>query len=485
MTIRTRFAPSPTGYLHLGSARTALFNWAFARHHEGVFVLRVEDTDRERSTAESERAVLDGLRWLGLDWDEGPTRQSERGERHAEVIEDLLARSRAYRCICTREELEERKQRAEGRRAYNGTCRDKEYGPDCGAHTVRLRLPLDADLSWDDLVFGPSGQEAAQVGDMIIRRSDGGPLYNLAVVVDDIDMNITHVIRGGDHHPNTPLQIAIYQAMGAPLPYFAHVPLIVGPSGKKLSKRRDPVSIQDFRDQGVLAQALRNWLVRIGWSHGDDEVFSQDDIARLFDLDSVGRSAAQADPGKLEWLGMHYLKELPMPELLTSLDPYLEPLTGAPAPRDPGFAMLLDLLRERSTTLCEMASQARFAAVDSVETDEKAAKKFLKPASLPILESLSKRLSELVAAPSGTPNPGDASSWSETGIEQVFEAVRAEHDDIGMGKLAQPVRVAVTGTSVSPGIYETLVALGKDKTVRRIDETIERVRSSNPGNPGN
>ena len=351
MAVRTRFAPSPSGYLHLGSARTALFNWAFARHHEGVMVLRIEDTDRERSTREAEQAVLDGLRWLGLDWDEGPFRQSELAERHAGVIEELLAGGAAYRCVCTRAELEERKQRAEGRRAYDGTCRDQDYGPDCGPHTVRLRLDEDADLSWDDLVFGPSGKEAAEIGDTIIRRSDGGALYNLAVVVDDIDMGISHVIRGADHHANTPLQIAIYRAMGAKLPHFAHVPLIVGPSGKKLSKRRDPVSLQDFRDQGVLPQALRNWLVRIGWSHGDDEIFSQDDIARLFDLDSVGRSAGQADAGKLEWLGMHYIKALPMPELLAALDPYIEQLTGSPAPRTRGFELLLDLLLRRDGPL--------------------------------------------------------------------------------------------------------------------------------------
>ena len=475
MAIRTRFAPSPTGYLHLGSARTALFNWAFARHHDGVFVLRIEDTDRERSTLESEQAVLSGMEWLGLDWDEGPFRQSERPERHAEVIEDLLARGRAYRCICTREELEERKQKADGRRAYDGTCRDKQYGADCGPHTVRLRLPEDADLSWDDLVFGPSGQEAAQIGDMIIRRSDGGPLYNLAVVVDDFDMAISHVIRGADHVPNTPLQIAIYRAMGAPLPLFAHVPLIVGANGKKLSKRRDPVSIQEFRERGVLAQALRNWLVRIGWSHGDDEIFSMDEIARLFDLDSVGRAAAQADPGKLEWLGRHYIKELPMPELLTELDPHLERLTGSPAPRTPGFALLLDLLRERSTTLSEMAEQARFAVVDRIETDQKAAKKFLKPTALPILESLSKGLAGLSA------NADDADgAWNEASIEKVFESVRAEHGDVGMGKLAQPVRVALTGTSVSPGIYQTLVAVGQPLTLSRIDDTITRLQSSAP-----
>ena len=465
MTIRTRFAPSPTGYLHLGSARTALFNWAFARHHQGTFVLRIEDTDRERSTPESERAVLEGLEGLGLEWDEGPFRQSERSERHAEQIEKLLAENKAYRCVCTREELEERKQRAGGRRAYDGQCRDLGLEADCGPHTVRLRLDPDADLSWDDLVFGMSGQEAAQVGDMIIRRSDGTPLYNFAVVVDDIDMEITHVIRGADHQPNTSLQIAIYRALGAVLPAFAHAPLMVGASGKKLSKRRDPVSIQEFEKQGYLPQALCNWLVRIGWSHGDDEIFSKDDIVRLFDLSGIGRSSAQADTGKLDWLNQHYIKSLPDADLLTALDPFLVRLTGSPAPRSPAFTRLASLLRERSQTLEEMAEKARFAVIDEITMEAKAVGKHLKPACLPILESLHEQLQQL-------------DTWDEAALERAFEAVRQNQGDISMGKLAQPVRVAVTGTSVSPGIYETLDALGREKTLSRISAAISLVRSS-------
>ena len=267
--IRTRFAPSPTGYLHLGSARTALFNWAFARHHAGVFLLRIEDTDRERSTAESEAAVIDGLKWLGLDWDEGPFRQSDRADRHAEVIEQLLENGNAYRCVCTKEDLEARKQAtldAGGKWTYDGKCRDAGHGADCGEHTVRLRLPTEGMLGFDDLIFGPSGQDASEIGDKIIRRSDGGALFHLAVVVDDMDMKISHVIRGADHHPNTPFQVALYQALGVEPPQFAHVPLIVGPSGKKLSKRRDPVSIDLFREQGYLPDGMRNWLIRLGWS---------------------------------------------------------------------------------------------------------------------------------------------------------------------------------------------------------------------------
>ena len=465
MSVRTRFAPSPTGYLHLGSARTALFNWAFARHHQGCFVLRIEDTDRERSTTESERGVLRGLEWLGLGWDEGPFRQSERSERHANQIERLLAEDKAYRCICTREELEERKQKADGRRAYDGRCRELGLGPDCGLHTVRLRLDPNEDLSWDDLVYGPSGQEAAQVGDMIIRRSDGTPLYNLAVVVDDIDMGITHVIRGADHQPNTPLQIGIYRALGAPLPAFAHVPLIVGASGKKLSKRRDPVSIEEFQAKGYLPEALRNWLVRIGWSHGDDETFSSDEIISLFGLEAVGRSSAQADPDKLLWLNQHYLKVMTQDLLLAALDPFLIELAGNPAPRTPEFARLVDLLRERSQTLEEMAEKAVFAVAEEISMDAKAVKKHLKPACLPILESLEQELGQL-------------RSWNESEMGNAFETVRLKQGDVSMGKLAQPIRVAVTGTSVSPGIYETLEALGREKTLARIATAITLARSS-------
>jgi glutamyl-tRNA synthetase len=303
--VRTRFAPSPTGFLHVGSARTALFNWAYARRHGGVFVLRIEDTDRERSTLESERAVLDSLRWLGIGWDEGPFRQSARRERYDAAVEGLLASGRAYRCVCTQESLAERREQtlAAGRSwVYDGRCRELALGPQCGSHTVRLRLPADEWLGWNDLVFGESGQQASEIGDMNIRRSDGHPLYNLAVVVDDLEMEITQVIRGADHLGNTCFQIALYRALAAEPPEFAHVPLIVGPGGKKLSKRRDPVSVQDYHEEGYLPQALCNWLIRIGWSHGDQEVFSRDEIQRLFDLDAINRSSAQADPAKLQWL---------------------------------------------------------------------------------------------------------------------------------------------------------------------------------------
>jgi glutamyl-tRNA synthetase len=464
--VRTRFAPSPTGFLHVGSARTALFNWAWARRHGGALVLRIEDTDRERSTRESEATIVDGLAWLGIDWDEGPLRQSERRERYAEVIDSLLANGRAYRCQCTPAELEERKAAViagGGKWTYDGRCRDLDLGPDGGPHTVRLRLPEDGRLDWDDLVFGDSGQATGEIGDRIIRRSDGDPLYHLAVVVDDLDMNISHVIRGADHHANTPFQLAIYRALECEPPLFAHVPLIVGPGGKKLSKRRDPISVQDLRDQGYLTEAMVNWLVRIGWSHGDQEIFSQDEIAGLFALESVNRSSAQADPAKLSSLNQHHIQALPVGDLTRRLLPFLEAEAKRQVKPTEALEKLVDLLRDRSRTLVEMAQQALFWVHDDVPYEEKAARKHLTKAAEPVLRDLHDRLAEV-------------DSWSEDALEKVFEDVRARHGDLGMGKLAQPVRVAVTGRAASPGIFETLAVLGKPRTVGRLAEALHYLR---------
>jgi len=471
--VRTRFAPSPTGFLHLGSARTALFNWAFARHHGGRFVLRIEDTDRARSTAESEAGLIDGLHWLGLDWDEGPYRQSERAVRHGEVIEQLIAEGKAYRCVCTKDELEARKQatlEAGGKWTYDGRCRDAGHGPDCGEHTVRLRLPESGLLGWNDLVFGPSGQDASEVGDKIIRRSDGDALFHLTVVVDDVDMGITHVIRGADHHPNTPFQLAIYEAMGAPLPQFAHVPLIVGPSGKKLSKRRDPVSIEAYREQGYLPEGLRNWLVRLGWSHGDDELFSREEIIEKFDLDGVGRASGQADPDKLAWVNQQHIKRAPIDELLAGLEAHWAKYIDPKPERDERLIAAIDLNRERARTLDEMASLCAVLLREEVDLSSEASaaavKKHLKPAALPLVESLYAALSKL-----------DVDEWSESQLESVFEAVAAHHGDVKLGKIAQPVRVAITGGPVSPGIYETMVVIGRSRCLPRLERAIEGMRA--------
>jgi glutamyl-tRNA synthetase len=463
--IRTRFAPSPTGFLHLGSARTALFNWAFARRHGGHFILRVEDTDRQRSTSESEAQLIDGLQWLGLDWDEGPIRQTERRARHDEAIEQLLERGAAYRCRATPQQIEAEREKAlaAGQKffVFQSPDRDADLGPDCGPHAVRLKVPREGFLGWNDLVFGESGQDADEIGDLVIRRTDGSPLFYLTGAVDDIDMGVTHVIRGADHHSNTPFQIALYRALGAEPPRFAHVPLIVGESGKKLSKRRDPVSVQQFRADGYLAQALDNWLVRLGWSHGDDEIFSLDDIARLFSLEAVGRAPARADASKLQWLNQHYIKELPSDELFEAVRPFVEDLVGGPVERTPAVDKVLDLLRERSKTLAEMADLGRWMWLDPESVEPKAAK-HLKPSAAPIVRDLIEALEGL-------------EPWTDTAIEEVFERVRAHHGDVGMGKLAQPVRAAVTGRSYSPGIYETLEGVGRERSLARLRRALESI----------
>ena len=457
--IRTRFAPSPTGFLHIGGARTALYNWAWTRRAGGIFVLRIEDTDQARSSAEAEAAVVDGLRWLGLDWDEGPFRQSERGERHRAAVERLLASDRAYRCVCTPEEIEERKAKvvaAGGKWTYDGRCAEAGIGPE-RTHAVRLRVPKQGRLAWDDGVFGPSGQDAREIGDLVIRRSDGSPLYHLAVVVDDVEMGISHVIRGADHLNNTPFQLALYGALDAPVPAFAHVPLIVGADGRKLSKRRDPVSIQHFRERGYLPEAMCNWLVRIGWSHGDQELFSLDEIRALFGLEAVHRSPGHADPQKLDWINQSWIKQLPGERLLAELRPFLPPGVDA----DPGLPGLVELLRERSRTLAEMAERARFLVTpdDALAIDAKAAAKHWKPALRAPVAALRAALARV-------------EPWHPAAIEAAFEAVRGEHEGLGVGPLAQAVRVAATGSAASPGIYETLVMLGRERTLGRLDRAL-------------
>ena len=462
---RTRFAPSPTGFLHIGNARTALFNWAYARRNRGALVLRIEDTDRDRSTREFETALLGALAWLGIDWDEGPVRQSEHHARHSEVVSQLVERGRAYRCTCTREELEARRQAtiaAGGKWTYDGRCRDVGHGPDAGPHTVRLRVPQQGRIEWHDLVYGPSGQDAAEIGDVILQRSDGTHLYHLAVVVDDIDQRIDTVIRGADHFLNTCIHLALYDAIGAPPPRFGHLPLLVAADGKKLSKRRDAVAVEHFREAGYLPEAMRNWLVRLGWSHGDQEIFSREEIAELFSLDEVGRSAAQVDENKLAWLDQHWLKALPRERLLEAAAPFLAEVAGDPVTPTEELVLLLDLLRERSHTLRELAERARFALVEDITWDEAAVKKHLTPAAAGPLAALRERLAAL----------GD---WREAALEREFEAVRAAHGDLPLGKLAQPVRVAVTGGAASPPIFETLRVLGQERTLRRLAQALTRV----------
>jgi glutamyl-tRNA synthetase len=476
VTVVTRFPPSPTGDLHIGGARTALFNWAFARHHGGLFLLRFEDTDRERSTRASEIAMLEALEWLGLDADPvpGPTpipRQSERGPRYAEAVERLLATGHAYRCVCSADDLEEKRRRAlaEGRNpVYDGSCRGRGIGPDSPVpFCVRLAVPdAGGRTRWDDAIAGPSGEDPAQIGDFVIVRSDGTPIYHLAAVVDDHDMGITHVIRGREHMTSTPRQLLLYQALGFEPPFFAHVPLLVGEGGKKLSKRQEDVSVLSYRDRGFLPEAVVNFIARLGWGSGDLEVFDRDELVRRFTLEGIGKSPSQVPEEKLLWLSQHYLKRVQAARLHQEVAPFLAREAGHEVSIDAGLAKLLDLLRERSQTLADMARQARFALVDDVEPDPKAAAKHLKPEVAPALAALRDRLAALPA-------------WDEAALESAFGAV-VEATGLALGKLAQPVRVSVVGSAASPGIYETLGALGRERTLRRLEATLARLAPAAP-----
>ncbi|HTO52045.1 MAG TPA: glutamate--tRNA ligase [Myxococcota bacterium] len=468
MPVVTRYAPSPTGALHIGGARTALFNWAFARHERGQFLLRIEDTDRERSTLESEKLVLEALEWIGLSWDPVPgtggiPRQSERGLRYREAVAELLARGHAYRCIHTEAEVEAMRERAKARGEkprYDRSCRDKNIGPDSEQpFCIRLRVPDSGGLTrWTDLIAGPAGEDASQLDDFVIARTDGSAIYHFAVVVDDHDMAVTHVIRGREHMTSTPRQLLIYQGMGWEPPAFAHVPLLVEPGGKKLSKRQDSVSVQSYRDRGYTPEAVLNYIARLGWGHGDLEIFSQDDLARLFTLEGVGQSPSQVHDDKLVWLSQHYIKTLPRERLVSHLQRFLDAEAQRPVVVDDALLRLIDLLRERSKTLVEMAALARFYYVDELSIEPKAAAKFLKRETAP-------RLSELQSALEGL------ASWDKPSLENVFQKLIAAHA-IELGALAQPVRVAVTGGTVSPPIFETLEVLGRERTLRRLGAAV-------------
>jgi glutamyl-tRNA synthetase len=465
MSVRTRFPPSPTGYLHIGGARTALFNYLFARRHGGAFVLRIEDTDRERSTPESTEAILQSLTWLGLEWDEGPFFQSERGDMYRAAAEGLLGAGKVYRCWCTAEELEARRQAAlaAGRRpGYDRTCRERTTPPaGRSAHVLRFRTPLDGETVVDDQVKGRVVFQNAELDDFVILRSDGSPIYNFCVVVDDIDMRISHVIRGDDHLANTPRQVLLYQALEAPPPVFAHVPLILGLDKTRLSKRHGATSVMAYRDLGYLPHALVNYLARLGWSHGDQELFTLEELVRYFDLESVGKAAGVFNPEKLEWVNFQYMKVTPPDELAALLVPFLEQ-RGLPVPSDRAWlTRVVEQLRERAKTLVELADFCRFYLVDAIEPDAAAAAKHLTPAIAPALRAL---LDRLTAAP----------RWEPATIEEAFQATIASFT-MKLGTLAQPVRVAVTGGTVSPGIFEVLDVLGRERSLARLRAALARL----------
>ncbi len=472
MNVVTRYAPSPTGALHIGGARTALFNWAYARHHGGRFLLRVEDTDRERSTRESEEAVLEAMRWLGLDWDQAPgfdaiPRQSERGARYQECVDQLLASGAAYRCSCTTEEVEAMRETAkrEGHNpGYNGHCRKKNLPagtsqPFC----VRLKIPADGVTHWEDAIAGASGQEVDQLDDFIIARTDGTPIYHLAVVVDDHDMGITLVIRGREHMTSTPRQLLLYRALGFEPPQFAHAPLLVDAKGKKLSKREDAASVQYYRDRGFTPESLLNFIARLGWAHGDVEIVDAENFVELFELKDVGISPSQVHEDKLLWISQQYLKSLPMDRLQSHLQPFIDAVANGNVEFDNTLTHLLDLLRERSKTLVEMAELTRFYLHDDIEWEPKAAQKFLKKPILEPLRELRVALAKL-------------DSWNESTLSTPFESITASHE-IKLGKLAQPVRVAIVGSSASPGIFETLEILGQQRTLTRMDAAIRYIEA--------
>jgi glutamyl-tRNA synthetase len=459
MSIKTRFAPSPTGYLHVGGARTALFSWLHARKHGGKYVLRIEDTDLQRSTTESINAILEAMTWLGLEYDEGPFYQTKRFDRYNEVIEELLEKGQAYRCNCPKERLEtlregqlERKEKPR----YDGHCRGTPVDA-AAPHVIRFRNPGEGSVVVDDMVRGKIVFSNDELDDLIIRRTDGSPTYNLTVVVDDSDMGITDVIRGDDHVNNTPRQINILHALGKEPPRYAHVPMILGDDGARLSKRHGAVSVMEYRNQGILPEALLNYLVRLGWSHGDEELFTLDQMVELFDIKDVNKAASAFNTEKLLWINQHYIKQADPARIARLLSPHMGNLDIDPA-EGPDLVDVVRQQQERAKTLVEMADISAFFYRDFEEFDQKAAKKHLKAAAREPLQQVRDRLEGL-------------DEWVGEELHQVVIDV-AEALSLNMGKVAQPLRVAVVGRAASPGIDVTLELVGREACLRRIDKAL-------------
>ncbi|MEJ2154181.1 MAG: glutamate--tRNA ligase [Desulfobacteraceae bacterium] len=463
-TVRTRFAPSPTGYLHVGGARTALFNWLHARHTKGRFILRIEDTDSARSTQESVQAIFDALDWLKIDWDEGPFYQSERSDIYHRHLEKLLGAGHAYYCTCTSDEIDamREKARAQGRKPrYDGTCREKGLGPEPNA-VIRFKTSYEGTTTIEDTVKGLIVFQNDELDDFVICRSDGTPTYNFAAVVDDIDMDINTIIRGDDHVMNTPKQILLYNALGAELPVFAHVPMVLGDDRARLSKRHGATSVTAYRDMGMLPDAFVNFLARLGWSLGDQEFFKRDELIARFTLDRIGKSAGVFDPVKLQALNADHIQATEPRVLGPQLVPFLT-AKGWEAKDDEYLHRIIPTLQPRSKNLQEMADQAYFYFTEIENFDDKAAKKFLKGNVLEPLATLKDRLKA-------------AEVYTEENIEQLFAAL-LETYQIKLGKLAQPVRVALTGTSVSPGIFEIIAVLGKERVIPRLEKAIQYIEA--------
>ena len=462
MTVVTRFAPSPTGMLHLGGVRTALFSWLYARRTGGRFILRVEDTDRERSTDEAVRVILDGMAWLGLAADEGPYFQTQRFERYREVIGAMLKAGSAYHCYCSKEELDALREQQIARKEkprYTGICRERTEPRPGVKPVVRFRNPLTGAVVVQDLVHGPVTFQNAELDDLIIARSDGTPTYNFCVVVDDRDMGVTHVIRGDDHLNNTPRQMNMLAALGATPPAYAHVPMILGPDGTKLSKRHGAVSVLQYQEEGFLPDALLNYLVRLGWSHGDQELFTREEMIAAFDIHDVNKAASAFNPEKLLWLNQQHMVRATAASLVPHLRAQLQRL-GVDSTDQALLEGVILAQRERAKTMKEMAYNSRFFFTDTIEIDSKAAAKHLAGDSLVLLGSVRERLAAL-------------NVWDAAAIHRVLQDL-ATQSQSGLGKIAQPVRVAVTGTAVSPPIDATLALLGRTRALVRIDAALDR-----------
>jgi len=463
MTVRTRFAPSPTGYLHIGGVRTALFCWLYARKNGGEFLLRVEDTDRERSTQESVDAILDGMAWVNLDYSGDAVFQSDRFDRYREVADQLLESGQAYHCYCSKEELDEMRaeQTSKGENPrYDGRCRNRTEPKEGVTPVVRFKTPVDGSVTVTDLIRGEVTFENAQLDDLVIIRSDGWPTYHFSVVIDDHDMAITHVFRGDDHLSNTPRQIHMIEALGFERPAYAHMPMILGEDGSRLSKRHGAVNVMNYKEAGYLPDALINYLVRLGWSHGDDEIFSREQMTELFDIADVNASASKFSAEKLEWVNQQYIiagtGEQHGDELQAQLEALGLDVSAGPAP-----AAVYDAFKERAVTLKAMAESMVWLYQDFDAFDEKAAKKNLRPV---VKEPLSKLREELAAL----------DTWTAEEIHNTIQNV-ADSFELNFGKLGQPVRVTVTGAGVSPSIDITVELVGKERSLQRFDMALEYI----------
>lgn len=462
MAIRTRFAPSPTGLLHIGGVRTALFSWLYARRHGGTFILRIEDTDRERSTDAATQVILDGMEWLGLVADEGPFYQTRRMDRYREVIGEFLQAGNAYHCYCSKEELEAMRARqteAKQKPRYDGTCRNRTEPRPGVSPVVRFKNPIEGSVVVEDVIHGNVVFDNMELDDLIIARSDGTPTYNFCVVVDDSDMKCTHVIRGDDHLNNTPRQINMLKALGAPVPMYAHVPMILGPDGAKLSKRHGAVSVLQYREDGFLPEALLNYLVRLGWSHGDQEIFSIDEMIQAFDVGNVNRAASRFDYDKLAWLNQHYLKTDDPEAVATHLRWHIQ-AQGLDESQGPDLADLVVALRDRVKTLKEMTERAALWFAPVRDWDTAAVEKTLRPGKA-VVETVAARLKSL-------------QDWSPASVHDALQAT-ADELGLGIGKIAQPMRVAVTGGGVSPSIDHTIYLCGKAGAIQRIDAALQHL----------